>query len=261
MRQTVIELKPVSPEYKNESGQAAALTLMIHDTQPERRFPMVIVVPGGCYTRCSKREGEPVAMRYYSYGYNAAVLDYSVKDKPFPTALLELREAVRYIRDNLDSLCCVNDITVVGFSAGGHLAASLGVYGGDDRPDRLILCYPVISSGEYGHAESVANIAPTPELAETVSLEKHITEDFPPSFIWHCADDKTVPVENSLMLAAELSRCRIPYELHVFPHGGHGIALCDITTVKDENFDRYIEPHAAEWFRLSLDFLGHKFDK
>ncbi|MBR4224234.1 MAG: alpha/beta hydrolase [Oscillospiraceae bacterium] len=260
MRQITLPLSPDYGAYGLEGEHSAALTLMIHDTQPERRFPIVIVVPGGCYTRCSKREGEPVAVRYYSYGYNAAVLEYSVKGKPFPTALIELREAVRYIRSHAEELCCTDDITVCGFSAGGHLAASLGVYGGTDRPDRLILCYPVITSGDLGHRESAENIAPTAELMETISLEKHITSEFPPSFIWHCADDRTVPVQNSLMLASELTRCSVPYELHIFPHGGHAIALCDVTTVKDGNFGRYIEPHAAHWSELSREWLesSHK---
>ena len=255
MRQITIHLEPDYAAYGIVGSYDPVLTLMIHDSQPERRFPMVIAVPGGCYSRCSKREGEPVAARYYSFGFNAAVLEYSVIDKPFPTALCELVSAVKYIRSHLDELCCTDDITVAGFSAGGHLAASLGAYGGDCRPDRLVLCYPVISSGKYGHAESTRNIAPTPELVEKVSLEKHITSDFPPTFIWHCEGDTTVPVQNSLMLASALAEKGVHFELHVFPHGGHGIALCDVTTVKDENYDRYIDPTAAQWFGLSLDFI------
>ena len=84
-----------------------------------------------------------------------------------------------------------------------------------------------------------------------ISLEDHVTPDTPPCFIWHCADDKTVPVQNSLMFAQALSAAGVPYEMHIFPKGGHGIAMCDITTVKN-NDPRYIDPHAARWFDMAL---------
>lgn len=234
---------------------------IIHDTQPERKFPAVIAVPGGSYEHCSKREGEPCAARWYSHGFNGFVLEYSCVDKPFPTALLELGAAVSYIRENADRLCCDGRIIICGFSAGGHLAASLCAYhekygelfDESIRPDGAVLCYPVITSGEYTHALSAKNIAPTDDIRRAVSIEKHVSESFPPSFIWHCADDPVVPAENSLMLASALSAQNIPYELHIFPKGGHGIAMCDITTLKGDD-PRYINPVAAQWFGLALDW-------
>ena len=260
MRQIRIDIKPDYAAYGLDYQGKATLTLMIHDSQPERVFPTLICVPGGCYSRCSKREGEPPAVRFYSYGYNAAVLEYSVIDKPFPTALLELCEAVKYIRSHKEELCATDDVTVMGFSAGGHLAASLGVYsqkygGIAVRPDRLILCYPVITSGVYTHRESAENIARDSDTMDLISLEKHISDSFPPCFIWHCADDSTVPVQNSLLLAQSLSENNIPYELHIFPEGGHGIAMCDITTVRDGDYDKYINPTCAQWSELALDWL------
>ncbi len=264
MKITVKELYPPYEKHGlNLSGLSPSLTCMIHDTQPERRFPAVIVVPGGSYSHCSEREGDPVAARFYSHGYNAFILRYSCVSKPFPTALAELCEAVRYVRSE-ERLCCTDRLTVCGFSAGGHLAASLGAYAGEFeevygnvRPDSLILCYPVITSGKYTHAESARNIAPTPALMDKISLENHIPRDFPPSFIWHCADDRIVPPENSLMLAQRLSERNIPFELHIFPTGGHGIALCDISTMKN-NDPRYLNPKAARWFELALDFMGRE---
>ncbi len=257
-----ISLKPPYEKHGIDGEMLSpAITCMIHDSMQGSRYPAVIVVPGGSYSRCSKREGEPTAARFYAFGYNAFVLDYSCVNKKFPTALLELGEAVRYIRENADKLCCNGKIIVCGFSAGGHLAASLGVYHGElepyfgnVRPDAEILCYPVITSGEYTHRESAENIAPDTELMDKISLEKHVDGNFPPAFIWHCADDDTVPVENSLMLASALSANKVPFALHVFPQGGHGIALCDITTVKDDN-PRYINADAAQWFELALKFL------
>lgn len=265
-----MEIKKIAltPPYErfdiNGSGLKPVLTAMIHDSQPERKFPAIIIAPGGCYSRCSKREGEPTAARFYSYGYNAFVLEYSVKNKPFPIALCEIAEATAYIRRNINSLRCEDRIFICGFSAGGHLSASLGVYypeisekfGGENiiRPDGLILCYPVITAGEFTHSESCSNIAPTEALRDKISLENHITGRFPKSFIWHCADDRTVSVMNSLMLAEKLSANNVPFELHIFPQGGHGIALCDITTVKDNN-PRYINPCAAQWMPLALQWL------
>ncbi|MCM1523661.1 MAG: alpha/beta hydrolase [Ruminococcus sp.] len=252
----------------NGGGLSPSLYCMIHDTQPERKFPAVIAVPGGSYEHCSKREGEPCAARWYSVGYNGFVLEYSCVKKPFPTALGELAAAVSFIRENADSLCCTGDVILCGFSAGGHLAASLGVHYGkyreffaaDIRPDVMVLCYPVITSGRYAHRLSADNIAPTEELREMISLEDHVTADTPPCFIWHCADDRTVPVQNSLLFASALSEAKVPYEMHIFPSGGHGIAMCDITTVKNED-PRYINPHAAGWFDMAVEYAGAALGK
>lgn len=240
-------------------GLSPSLTCIIHDTDPDRKFPALIAVPGGSYEHCSKREGEPCAARWYSHGYNGFVLEYSCVDKPFPTALLELAAAVEYIRSNADSLSCDGRIILCGFSAGGHLCASLGVhferyaefFAENIRPDKMILCYPVITSGEYTHPLSAKNIAPTEKLKALAALENHVSEKTPPTFIWHCADDNIVSAENSLMFASALSKKKVPYELHIFPKGGHGIAMCDITTIKN-NDSRYINPVAAEWFSLAL---------
>ncbi len=264
MKTSVINLKPPYEEFGlNAGGPEPKLSCIIHDTQPERSFPAVICVPGGSYMRCSKREGEPSAARWYSYGYNTFVLEYSCIGKPFPTALCELAQAVKYVRENAEELCCDGKILICGFSAGGHLAASLGAYwdkslirdvfGDKVRPDGLVLCYPVITAGEYSHKLSIDSIAPDESIREAVSLEKHITGTMPPCFVWHCSDDKTVPVENSLMLCSALSKENIPFEMHIFPEGGHGIAMCDITTLKDNN-SRYINPVAAQWFMLAKDW-------
>lgn len=263
MKIVKVGLEPPYSEYDIDGGRLCpALTCMIHDSSPGRVYPGIIIVPGGSYSRCSSREGEPAAARFYSYGFNAFVLDYSCVDKKFPTALLELGAAVKYVREKACECCCNDKLYVCGFSAGGHLAASLGAFGSeimdeDLTPDGLILCYPVITSGEFTHKESARNIAPTEALMEKISIEKHITKSFPPSFIWHCADDNVVPVENSLMLSSALSAAKVPFELHIFPEGGHGIALCDITTIKNDD-KRYINPTAAQWFGLALDWINRQ---
>lgn len=256
---------PLAPPYEKAGlsgeGLSPTLTCIIHDSQPERKYPALIAIPGGSYEHCSKREGEPCAARWYSYGYNGFVLDYSCVNKPFPTALLELCAAVEYIKSHADELCCDGRVILCGFSAGGHLAASLGVHFGkyqglfneNIRPDGMVLCYPVITAGKYTHPLSAQNIAPTEELMKLASLEDHVSADVCPTFIWHSADDNIVPVENSLMFASALSASNVPFELHIFPKGGHGIAMCDITTIKDGN-ERYLNPTAAQWFTLALDW-------
>ena len=166
----------------------------------DRKRPVVLICPGGGYRMTSDREAEAVAIKYVSMGYQACVLRYSVKPSIFPRALCELAWCVKYLRSHADEYAIDrNGIFVLGFSAGGHLAASLGVFwhekwleellGADKsemRPDGMILCYPVISSKQYGHMESFENLLGdenTEEMRNYLSLEDHVTEMFPPAFI------------------------------------------------------------------------------
>jgi len=132
-------------------------------------------------------------------------------------------------------------VALCGFSAGGHLAASVGALAGqaypglvpatvgaDSRPDAMVLCYPVISFGEHTHRGSVENLLgadPDPALCRMLSLQDRVTPATPPTFLWHTADDAAVPVANSLLFAQALARQGVPFELHVFPHGPHGLGL------------------------------------
>jgi acetyl esterase/lipase len=159
-------------------------------------------------------------------------------------------------------------VFVCGFSAGGHLAASAGILWNSPvldeiaagaprdivRPTGMILSYPVISSGEWGHKGSFLRLCgkeePTEEELNAFSLEKHVTADTSPAFIWHTTADKTVPVQNSLMLAGALATESIPFELHVFPNGRHGLALCNELTSSGN--PTLIDPHAAPWMDLAI---------
>ncbi len=208
--------------------------------------PFVLVIPGGGYAFTAAREAEPIAMRFLAAGFNAAVLWYSTAPATFPSALEEAAQAVALIRSHEE--WNVGKIFACGFSAGGHLTASLGVLWNDPmlamatgldpqsyRPDGVILSYPVITSGEKRHDGSFRNLLGDlyeDEVArEQVSLEKQVTEDAAPAFIWHTYTDQVVPVENSLLLAAAYAEKRIPLELHIFPVGAHGLATGDIETV------------------------------
>jgi acetyl esterase/lipase len=200
----------------------------------------IIVCPGGAYADLAPHEGEPIARWANSLGYAAFVLHYRLARHPAP--LNDAQKAIRYLRSQAKAFNIEpSQIGILGFSAGGHLAAASGVFftpgnvASEDpqarvssRPDAMILCYPVISFGPYGHRESMINLLgenPPANLVEEFSLEKAVSSQTPPAFIWHTADDDGVPVENSLLLAKALRDHDVPFALHVFPHGRHGLGL------------------------------------
>ncbi|MBQ8568352.1 MAG: alpha/beta hydrolase [Oscillospiraceae bacterium] len=258
-----------SPFLKGIKATLTAYPTPIGSENSAVKRPAVIICPGGSYHHCSYREGRPVALRYQAYGMSAFVLEYSVDGKTFPAALCELAEAVRFVRENAEKWYVdPTKIIVCGFSAGAHLAASLAVHYDSDfmkdifgdadiRPFAQILSYPVITSGEYSHKGSIRSICgetPSRELLERVSLEKQVDSNTPPAFIWHCTDDKTVPVQNSIMYMNSLSMAGVSFEAHIYPEGGHGIALCDDTALKNDDMS-YLNENASQWFNASLNWI------
>lgn len=215
----------------------------------------VVICPGGGYSWLSPREGLPVANAFRPYGWSSAILHYTCFDekKGEPVGLLplyQLGEAVDYMHGMRPG----QPVIVCGFSAGGHLAASLGVHWMSlslPRPDAMVLCYPVISAGEYAHRRSFARLASEGEQA-FFSLETHVGGHVPPAFIWHTAADETVSVQNSLLLASALAKADVPFELHVFPHGGHGLSLATAEVAEE---GRVPDSHVAEWLSLCAQWL------
>ena len=197
-------------------------------------------------------------------GYQTFLIEYSVgEDAKGLRPLRELAEAVRIIRNRAASFNIeANHIAVLGFSAGGHLAASLATLwqredlglGADCRPDAAVLCYPVITTGEYKHPESIDWVTGgDTALMELLSLEKQVTKQMPPTFIWHCTGDESVPVENTLLLTAAMQRAGVDYECHLFAGGAHGISMCN-----QEVETPY--PAAAEWVKLCKTWLNGQFE-
>ncbi|GGF96499.1 alpha/beta hydrolase [Paenibacillus abyssi] len=205
----------------------------------------VIVCPGGGYGRRADHEGEPIARWLNSLGISAFVLRYRVAPYKYPCALLDAQRAIRYVRHHAADLKIdAQRIGILGFSAGGHLVSTagtrydLGNKQADDpmerlscRPDLLVLCYPVITmKAPYTHEGSKQNLlgeAPEDEYIQQLSNELHVTADTPPTFLWHTSEDQAVPVENSLMFASALSRAKVPFDLHVYDHGGHGLGMAE----------------------------------
>lgn len=255
----------------------AKLTCYLQDFSQNKELsenrPCVVICPGGGYYNCVKeREGEPIALQFLAKGFNAFVLEYSVNGELFPQQLLELSSSIIHIRKNSkDFNIDKDDITVCGFSAGGHLACSLGTFWheeftyskfnveyGMNKPNKLILCYPVISTGEFIHQGSFDNLLgenPTNEILAKVSLENQITENMPSTFIWHGCKDTVVPVENSFLLCMSLRKQNIPFESHFYQNGLHGMALCNKLTTSNEN---YVDSHIESWFGLALKWLSLK---
>lgn len=205
----------------------------------------VVVFPGGGYGGLAGHEGSVYAEWLASNGYTAFVVKYRLGSNKYrhPVELSDAARAVRLVRTNAKELGLRTDaIGVIGSSAGGHLAASCatlhedGVREKDEpadknlgRPDFSILCYPVISGCEpYSHFGSFRNLlgeTATEELTKYLSMEKAVDANTPPSFIWHTFEDTCVPVENAIAYATALREKNIPFELHIYEKGAHGLGL------------------------------------
>lgn len=264
MRQEKIEIEVAG----QQSGPAILTSYLIDavSVNPHYHRPAVIICPGGGYSRRSDRESEPIALKFMAMGYHAFIMDYSVAPNHFPVALLELAEAVARIRHSAKLWKVDMDrIVVCGFSAGGHLACSLGVFWNQEfiarsihrsideiKPNGMILCYPVITSGEFAHENSFVNLLGE-EAGEkewgAVSLEKQVSSDTPRTFLWHTDTDESVPVENSLLLAMELKKHGVSCEFHMFPEGGHGLSLANQETAGENG--KLVVPVCQSWISLA----------
>jgi acetyl esterase/lipase len=221
----------------------------------------VIICPGGGYAGRAYHEGEPVAGWLNSIGISALVLQYRVKPYQYPYPQMDAARAVQVVRYYSENHHIDKEkIGVLGFSAGGHLAAFTAVHHSLDRvvdsdddigavssrPDFMILGYPVITMEEHAHGGSRKNLLgdnPDTTLTDICSIEKNVNGTTPPAFIWHTADDASVPVENSILLARALSQHAVPFEFHVFESGRHGLGI------------KYETPDVRSWMGLCEKWL------
>ena len=261
------------------SDKRVHLTTYIQEKSNEiylsSKRPAVLVCPGGGYQMTSDREAEPIALSYLASGFNAFVLRYSEGEfAKYPAPLVELSKVMKIVRENADRWYTDPDkIAVCGFSAGGHLAAMLGTkwndpeiqelsgcLNGENKPNALILGYPVISADTYTHGGSINTVLKgyknLEEMLKKVSCEKNIGEHTPPSFIFHTFMDNAVPVENSLLFAKGLADSNIPFEMHIFQDGAHGLSLANHCTFSNEY---NLEELATPWMELSCKWLWNLF--
>lgn len=225
----------------------------------------VIICPGGGYKLLSPRESWPVANEFAKNGWQGFILEYSIGENLGIRPLQELSWAINTIKENsknLDLDLEHKPLVLCGFSAGGHLAASYGVHWDDDRlfsigeqikPDGLILCYPVITAGEYAHRGSIDALVGNRDR-DYFSLEKHVNKNTPPTFIWHTADDESVPVQNTLLFVNRLVENGVSVEAHIYPHGVHGLSLAT-KEVEQQEQGRLSDEHIASWFNLCIGWL------
>lgn len=226
----------------------------------DRPAGAVIVCPGGGYRIRAPHEGIPVAEHFAAQGFHAFVLDYRVAPHRHPAPLHDAQRAIRTVRHRAAEWNVLPDrIAILGFSAGGHVAATAATIhdpGAPDdpdpiqrlssRPDAAILCYPVINFTECAHTGSLNNLLgeeSTPEMRAALSADLLVDPTTPPTLLWHTADDDVVAVEHSLRFSSALARHHIPFALHVYPHGRHGLGLSPD------------DPEVATWTSHTTAFL------
>ena len=262
----------------SEKYPDASLTAYVCDSAPKVcPRPAVIVCPGGGYGMLSPREAEPIVRRFFGEGFNCYLLTYSVGDKAKDYApLIEASLAIKLVRERAaEDNTNPQKIYILGFSAGGHLAASAGTLWnipevrdavgvtdgtspeGINRPDGMILCYPVITVGEFTHAGTAKRVSGHEQLTDEdvrkFSLELHVDSTTPPAFIWHTFSDGSGPVQNTLLLANAMATAKVPFECHIFPEGVHGLALCNEET--NDGKANLTVPHAEVWAELAVKWI------
>lgn len=213
-----------------------------------KKHPFAIICPGGGYGMvCSAGEGKPFAKELNKLGYHAFVVYYRVKDKAkYPNPQKDLKRAVEEVFAHAEEWRLDTDMwSIWGSSAGGHLVASYCLEKWDmPKPSAIVLCYPVISMGEYTHKGSRDNHLgknASEEMIERLSVEKNVTADYPPVFVWYGTSDDVVSPENTEMLKAALSDASVPCEVRVYEGIGHGAGLAEGTVAED-------------WFKFAVAF-------
>ncbi len=270
-----LQLKKEFP-FLGENGRDPVLELYLPENLTEmkrddQKRPCMVVCPGGGYWICSRREAEPIALHFLPVGFNVFVLTYSTAPHhTFPAQIREVAAVMELIYQNAEKWHCDTEkVAILGFSAGGHLAAHYStafdckavreVFPQSKPVNASVLCYPVITTDlPYSNTGSFGNLIGKKELTKEedafFSCEKAVNENTPPAFLWHTASDTTVPVMNSILYAEALSRFEVPFELHIYPYGGHGLATCDEQTVDDLTDEISYAgtwlPAVKKWLRL-----------
>ncbi len=247
-------------------------TYAVHNQRIKPR-DAILICPGGAYQGLAERESEPIAFAYLANGINAFVLHYGIGEKAkFPSQLLNAAAAFNHIKENAEKYHINPErIFVIGFSAGGHLAASLLTFHklAEEKlslpenylkPRGAVLAYPVITAFEPTNKSSFKNLLKKPydeitdEEKAFVSVEKHITSETSPVFIFHTSEDRGVPINGSLALTQAYYNVGTPVELHIYPYGPHGVSLAREHTIGAYG-DGLDQPRAAVWLDESVKWM------
>ncbi|MBR2377048.1 MAG: alpha/beta hydrolase [Clostridia bacterium] len=263
---------------ENANGYLTAYILDVSErVNLNRKFPSILILPGGAYSGVSFRESEGVALKYLQKGYNAFVLKYSVSPCRFPTAFQEASMAMAYIRENAEELHVNKDcVCAIGFSAGGHLLGCITTmynrseldFLGDRKsfvkPDASLFIYPVISGTYKAHSSSFIRLLGedvSVEKLEEFSIDKNVDENSPPAFIVSTFGDQSVSCTHSLLLASAYAKHGVPFSLHIFEKGVHGLSICEKTVYEDKLFEEIIATTSTDfpkWVDLSLNWLSDR---
>lgn len=268
MKHEIIKLKEYFPI--NTEAFIEVIIPFNDDNLIRKKSPGIIIIPGGAYSFLSVRESDPVAFNFSLQGYITFVLHYSIKTS-YPTPMLELAYAFSYLKDNAEKYYLdKNKLGIIGFSAGGHLVSSYGyLYSHEDfskhhnldtkkiRPSFIISSYPVITMKDETHFETRENITKLDDrLMKLLSVEDHITPDYPPTFVWTTRDDTCVKPINSLLFVEALKKNNIRHEFFYYQALDHGLSiisplLYDESTLK---IKEYIE--VSTWFDKAINFIN-----
>lgn len=274
MRCELIHLKD-RYAFLGKDGKDPTLEIFLprnYEGRETQKRPCILLCPGGGYRFVSPKEAEPVALQLCSAGFNVFVLTYSTAPHCFPTQIREVAAAMELIHANGEGWNCdTQRIAIMGFSAGAHLSAhytnrydcpQVREVFPDSKPVQAsVLCYPVITADpafrHNGSMEKLSGHIPVTEAdVEQFSCEKLVSEKTPPTFLWHTAADATVPVNNSMLYAQALAAHKIPFELHIYPYGKHGLSTADLTTNDEIPTEAaYVSdwlPALKQWLRATL---------
>lgn len=276
MRYFEVDIKEEFPNIPidEQQGTPKVTAYLLDNTKEvdeQRLHPAMVIFPGGGYHFTSDREAEPIALAFLARGFNVFVVRYSVYPTSFyPKALIQGAATVAYIRRHAKELQCDKDaITVTGFSAGAHVAGcvstlyrerciyeALGTTVQEIKPNSTVLCYGVLSSekGHEGSIEKLTNFTTDKELLKKVSIDKNIDSNTSPMFLWTTAEDELVNPMSTLLTAAACQENGVAYELHVYQHGKHGMALATYVTMASTRTDK-VDRQIAGWVDECTEFL------
>ena len=234
--------------------------------------PGMLVCPGGAYEYCSAREAEPIAFRFLSEGFNCFILDYTTKEA-YPAPHLDLACAFAYIRQHEKEFDLIeNCLSIIGFSAGGHLVGSYGYLYGEIgeklgisreflKPYSIVMCYPVTLTNGDSEVQTKKNICGgSKALEEKMNIVNHVTKDYPPTFLWTTKDDSVVPYKNTTEMYSALKQNSVLSECHIYDSGYHGGSLVNRSCYLKENITKQMKD-IRDWSTKASDFIFKLIDK